>query len=109
MLPTIAHDGLTKEDVQRAVHEDARIPITRFSREGIERRLHRRLGHRYKNRHIAPDTLVTIAQRWEDVMVIVAGGTGKHSMWVPTFGATRSVTRPILNADGSPWVPAQRQ
>jgi hypothetical protein len=102
---TIARDGLTKEDVQRAVYDDARIPITRFGRETIERRLYRRLGHRYKNRHIAPDTLVTVAQRWEDVMVIVAGGAGKHSMWVPTFGATRSVTRAILKADGSPWAP----
>ena len=40
-----------------------------------------------------------------DVMVIVAGGAGKHSMWVPTFGATRSVTRAILKADGSQWLP----
>ena len=28
----------------------------------------------------------------EDIMVIVAGGPGKHSAIVPTFGATRSVT-----------------
>ena len=102
---TLAHDGLTKEDVQRAVHEDARIPITHFGREIVERRLSRRMGHRYKNRHLAPDTLINVAQRWEDVMVIVAGGAGKHSMFVPTFGATRSVTRAILKADGSPWTP----
>jgi hypothetical protein len=103
---TIAREGLSKEDVQRAVFEDARIPITRFGREVIERRLHRRMGHKYKNRPVAPDTLVSIAQRWEDVMVIVAGGAGKHSMWVPTFGATRSVTRAILKSDGSTWTPA---
>jgi hypothetical protein len=104
---TIARDGFSKEDVQRAVYDDARIPITRFGHETIERRLHRRLGHRYKNRNIAPDTLVTIAQRWEDVVVIVAGGPGKHSMWVPTFGATRSVTRAVLKADGTPWMPSR--
>ncbi len=102
---TIARDRFSKEDVQRAVYDDARIPITRFGHEVIERRLHRRMGHRYKNRNIAPDTLVTIAQRWEDVMVIVAGGPGKHSMCVPTFGATRSVTRAVLKADGTPWMP----
>jgi hypothetical protein len=28
----------------------------------------------------------------EDLMVIVAGGPGKHTALVPTFGATRSVT-----------------
>ncbi len=102
---TIANDGLTKEDVQRVIYEDARIPITRFGRETIKRRLYRRLGYRYKNHHITPDTLVSIAQRWEDVMIIVAGGAGKHSMWVPTFGATRSVTRAILKKDGSSWQP----
>jgi hypothetical protein len=34
--------------------------------------------------------------RWcltpDDLMIIVAGGPGKHSSLVPTFGATRSVT-----------------
>jgi hypothetical protein len=103
---TIARDGFTKEDVQRAVYDDARIPITRFGREVIERRLQRRMAQRYKHRNISPDTLVTIAQRWEDVMVIVAGGPGKHSMFVPTFGATRSVTRAVCGPDGRPWTPA---
>ena len=28
----------------------------------------------------------------EDLVVIVAGGPGKHSSVIPTFGATRSVT-----------------
>jgi hypothetical protein len=36
---------------------------------------------------------------------VVAGGTGKHSMYVPTFGGTRSVTKAVLKPDGSPWLP----
>jgi len=28
-------------------------------------------------------------------MIVVAGGAGKHSVFVPTFGATRSVTQRI--------------
>ena len=106
---TLAGEGLTKEDVQRIVYEDARVPITRFGREIIERRLNRRMGFRYRNRNIASDTLVAVAQRAEDVMVIVAGGAGKHSMFVPTFGATRSVTRAIVRPDGSPWTPQHFQ
>lgn len=106
---TLAGEGMTKEDVQRVVHDDARVPITHFGREIIERRLNRRMGFRYRNRNIAADTLVAVSQRWEDVMVIVAGGAGKHSMWVPTFGATRSVTRAILRPDGSPWAPQHFQ
>jgi hypothetical protein len=40
----------------------------------------------------APDDTVALALRAEDVMVVVAGGPGKHSAIVPTFGSTRSVT-----------------
>jgi hypothetical protein len=36
----------------------------------------------------------------EDLIVIVTGGAGKHSQYVPTFGNTRSVTRALKRADG---------
>jgi hypothetical protein len=36
----------------------------------------------------------------EDLIVIVTGGAGKHSQWVPTFGNTRSVTRALRRLDG---------
>jgi len=39
-----------------------------------------------------PGDTVAIALAPEDLMVVVAGGPGKHSAFVPTFGATRSVT-----------------
>jgi hypothetical protein len=42
-----------------------------------------------------PESLVPIAREWSDIMVVVAGGAGKHSVLIPTFGATRSVTRRI--------------
>jgi hypothetical protein len=35
-------------------------------------------------------------------MVMVAGGAGKHAFYVPTCAAARSVTRPVLSADGLP-------
>jgi hypothetical protein len=40
---------------------------------------------------------VPIARDWRDVMVIVAGGAGKHSAFIPTFGSTRSVTRRVAD------------
>ena len=100
---TIAKDGYSKDDVRRAFYEDARIPLSHFSAEQIERRLRRYLPKRFKDRPL--DTGVPLAQRWEDFMIVVAGGTGKHSMYVPTFGGTRSVTRAVLKPDGSPWLP----
>ena len=39
----------------------------------------------------------------EDLLVVVIGGFGRHSCWLPTFGdTTRAVTRLIARADGSP-------
>jgi hypothetical protein len=39
-------------------------------------------------------------QKPEDLIVIVTGGAGKHSAWVPTFGNTRAVTKALRRADG---------
>jgi hypothetical protein len=44
---------------------------------------------------LADDTLIPIAYKPEDIAIIVAGGPGTHSVYVPTFGHTRSVTRKI--------------
>ncbi len=99
---TIASEGYSKDDVKRVLYDQARLPLCRFSAENIERRMRRKFPQRYKDRPL--DTPVTIAQCWEDIMVMVAGGPGKHSMYVPTFGGTLSVTRPVLHADGRPWL-----
>ncbi len=36
----------------------------------------------------------------EDLIIIVTGGAGKHSQWVPTFGNTRAATRALKREDG---------
>ena len=100
---TIAAGGFGKDDVKRMIYEDARIPLNRFSRENIERRMPRKFPLRFKDRPL--DTLVPIAQRWEDIMIVVAGGPGKHSMYLPTFGGTRAVTRAISDGSGKPCTP----
>jgi hypothetical protein len=101
---TIAADGYSKDDVRRALHELARMPLTSFSQENIERRMYRKFPKLYRDRSL--DTEVTVAQRWEDMMIVVAGGPGKHSMYIPTFGGTRAVTQPIVHADGRAYVAA---
>jgi len=42
------------------------------------------------------------AKRPEDITVVVVGGAGKHSAYIPTFGASRSVTRALERRDGQP-------
>lgn len=81
---TIAGDGLSREDVQRYVWEHARFPAARLTPEFS--------AHIRKRNPWAGDDLPVIAKP-EDLQVIVAGGPGKHSSWMPTFGyATRPVT-----------------
>ena len=42
-----------------------------------------------------PDREVELCGTPDDLIVFVAGGPGKHSVIIPTFGATRSVTMRI--------------
>ena len=41
------------------------------------------------------DQLSAEVLRAEDIAIIVAGGPGTHSVYVPTFGQTRAVSRRI--------------
>jgi hypothetical protein len=44
--------------------------------------------------------LIPLTRTPQDINVVVVGGPGKHSMWVPTW--FRSITRPIVDARGEP-------
>ena len=89
---TIASSGWSKAEFKRRFWEAARVPLRKFSADNIARFT---LTHPERFRDAGPDTLLPFASRPEDVMVIVAGGPGKHSAIVPTFGATRSVTEVV--------------
>ena len=44
-----------------------------------------------------PDGPMPMVPTFDDLAIIVLGGPGKHSSWVPNFGgSTRSVTREII-------------
>jgi hypothetical protein len=86
---TLAASGWSKADVKRHLWERIRIRLDRFSAENLARfttidpaAFAGRPG----------DAEIPWCASPEDLMVIVAGGPGKHSSLVPTFGATRSVT-----------------
>jgi len=69
------------------------VPLSAFSAENLVRFAVIDPG-RFRDK--PPDTWIHVATTPDDVMVIVAGGPGKHSAFVPTFGDTRSVTVPIV-------------
>lgn len=86
---TIAADGYSREEVQRYIYENARYPASKVSPEFlrmVEDRLQGGTGG-----VIGEDGMLTIAERPEEIHIFVAGGPGKHSAWMPTFGG---MTRP---------------
>ena len=83
--------GLSKRDVSQYVFQNARMPLSRL--EGIAH-----YGNRNWPKWIDetdPDALIPIVGSADDVIVIVAGGDGRHSAWLAGWGVTRVVTQEI--------------
>jgi hypothetical protein len=95
---TVADGGYSKADARRFLHNHAHLPLGRFSKENIERRL--RVTWKDKYAHAGKDAPVYMVQRREDILIAVIGGAGKHSAVINTFGATKAVTRALKTRDG---------
>jgi hypothetical protein len=95
---TVAQGGFSKADAKRFLQEHATLPMNRFSKENIERRFRGTLKARYGESPL--DTPIPVVQRAEDIIIAVIGGAGKHSAFIPTFGATRAVTRALRTGEG---------
>jgi hypothetical protein len=89
---TLAGTGWSKAEVKRQLWERVRVRLDRFSAENLARFAIVDPA-RFAGQPL--ETEVHWCLKPEDLMVVVAGGPGKHSSLVPTFGATRSVTLPI--------------
>ena len=92
---TVAAEGWSREDIQNYVFENARYPLTELSDE-----LFQVIQEHTEQGVPVPlferDAMAPIAGNPESIHVIVAGGPGKHSAWLPTFGnMTRPVTMPV--------------
>jgi hypothetical protein len=86
---TIAGSGWSKAEFKRRLWERARVRLDRFSAENIAR-FSIIAPERFVGRPPGADVPWCVSP--DDLVVIVAGGPGKHSSVIPTFGATRSVT-----------------
>jgi hypothetical protein len=83
---TIAKSGFSKNDARAYIHENARIPIKRFLKGAIEKF--------YSGWD--ENALVPITAHKENIAIIVVGGPGKHSAYIPTTAPTL-VTRAIVD------------
>ena len=96
---TVANDGFSKKEAKRFLQEHATLPLGKFSKENIERRFRVTFKERYAKAGL--DAPVYAVQNADDIIIAVIGGAGKHSAYIPTFGATKAVTRALKRADGT--------
>ncbi len=77
---TLHRDGWTIQALQQALYERARVPVLHISPEN--RAMYEEAGHQPENGHFA------VSPTPDDIHILVAGGPGKHSAWIPSFGGT---------------------
>jgi hypothetical protein len=94
---TLAGDGYGRREVQEELHRLARVPVERMA-AGQFAHIRSWIAEVEQPRFVDDDGKVALTRAPEDIHVVVAGGPGKHSMWVPTW--FRSVTRPIADERG---------
>ena len=81
--------GWNKAEVKRRLWEQSKLRAGRARGSEFDRMKN---GRQAELGDIGPDTLVPISVRPEDISILVAGGPGTHSVFVPVSAHTRSVT-----------------
>ncbi len=89
----LARGGYTKAELKRALWETSKMPAQRMTPIDFERT---RIGRRPELGDITRDTLLPICASPERLGILVAGGPGTHSVYIPGFGCSESATREIV-------------
>ena len=86
--------GFSKDDVKKFLYDYARVPLSMFPEETKQKQLFKRRPKWFTN---VPDHFsVPVVDYPEDIKILVAGGDGAHTTFMPSFGASsRAVTVPI--------------
>ena len=88
----MAGHGYDKAAVRRMLWEQSMMTASQFAKRDYERTRNARLG---ELPGFDGSTPVPLSRSPQDIGIVVAGGPGTHSVYVPTFGETRAVTRRI--------------
>jgi hypothetical protein len=94
----LADSGLDRRGVQEFLFEHARVDATRVGSEKLDEAS---LWGGYRLKLEEWGHRVPIARAPEDIRMFVAGGTGKHSAWMPTFAAMWSQTVRLPRSAGA--------
>jgi hypothetical protein len=77
---TLKRDGFTIDSIRQELWTRSRVHVSRISRENQE--TYTTTGHK-------PDgDWFAIGRSPDDIHITVAGGAGKHSAFIPSFGGT---------------------
>jgi hypothetical protein len=94
----IASDGWTKHDIRYYLYEYARKPYADAKRGGMySEEVRQKLWPCWLD-YTREDLRIPLVRTPEEILVIVGGGAGRHSAWVPGWGnvdRSRSVTKCI--------------
>jgi len=75
---TIHRDGWTIQDMQEKIYTDSAVDVSRVSKE--QRKFYEeRTTYMVNNRY-------HLSRNPDDIQILVAGGPGKHSAYIPSFG-----------------------
>ena len=88
----LKNNGLTKAEVKRRLWEGSKMAGREMTTKELARIQNARIA---ELGHIGRDTMIPISPRPENMGIVVAGGPGTHSVYIPSFGDTRAVTREI--------------
>ena len=93
----LARAGIGKAELKRRLWEGSKMRASRMTGKDLLRVHDSRTAELGT---IGDDTLLPICPRPEDIWLIVAGGPGTHSIYVPCFGNSRAVTVPLEPSPG---------
>jgi hypothetical protein len=96
----LANGGYSKSEVKHFIWEHARVRVgdiptgnlVSFSRRNMK-----------LYAEVDSECRIPIAEKPDDIVIVVMGGTGTHSLSVQTRLACENVTVPILRKDGAPF------
>jgi len=83
---SLARGAMTRKDVQSYLFDRARMPAHLFRRHFQE------LAWTQWMKTAPDDHLLPMTAEPDNIRVVVAGGPGKHSLVIPSWGMTKSVT-----------------
>jgi len=88
----LAKDNWSKQDLKKFLFEHARLNLLALPETNQE--IHRRRRPKWFDLGDMP-----VCDSFENIIVMVIGGPGIHSVFLSTFSGSRSVTRAIRSAD----------